>query len=126
MNVSVATQLSKALSPRVFTLYSKSLPLDLASRVWDVYFRDGDSFLFATALGKCEGLGEAVRAVGEAVRAVGGGSKGGGGRQCRRLLLIQYSPLRSVSVGGWGEAVRAVGEAVRAVGGGSEGGGGRQ
>ena len=36
---------------RVFTLFSKSLPLDVVSRIWDVYFRDGDSFLFAAALG---------------------------------------------------------------------------
>uniref|UniRef100_A0A3Q2YAP5 TBC1 domain family member 14 n=1 Tax=Hippocampus comes TaxID=109280 RepID=A0A3Q2YAP5_HIPCM len=35
----------------IFTLYSKSLPLDLASRVWDVFCRDGDEFLFRTALG---------------------------------------------------------------------------
>lgn len=32
-------------------MYSKSLPLDLASRVWDVFCRDGDEFLFRTALG---------------------------------------------------------------------------
>ncbi|KAG9345479.1 hypothetical protein JZ751_008623, partial [Albula glossodonta] len=35
----------------IFTLYSKSLPLDLACRVWDVFCRDGDEFLFRTALG---------------------------------------------------------------------------
>ncbi|XP_057712089.1 TBC1 domain family member 14 isoform X1 [Corythoichthys intestinalis] len=35
----------------IFTLYSKSLPLDLASRVWDVFCRDGEEFLFRTALG---------------------------------------------------------------------------
>jgi hypothetical protein len=32
-------------------MYAKSLPLDIASRVWDVYFRDGEDFLFHTALG---------------------------------------------------------------------------
>lgn len=37
--------------PRIFTLYSKSLPLDLACRVWDVFCRDGEEFLFRTALG---------------------------------------------------------------------------
>jgi hypothetical protein len=37
---------------RIFTLYSKSLPLDVASRVWDLFCRDGDEFLFRTALGK--------------------------------------------------------------------------
>ncbi|XP_066275916.1 TBC1 domain family member 14-like isoform X2 [Branchiostoma lanceolatum] len=35
----------------IFTLYSKSLPLDVASRVWDVFCRDGEEFLFRTALG---------------------------------------------------------------------------
>lgn len=35
----------------IFTLYSKSLPLDVACRVWDVFCRDGDVFLFSTALG---------------------------------------------------------------------------
>ncbi|CAD5118092.1 DgyrCDS6829 [Dimorphilus gyrociliatus] len=35
----------------IFTLYSKSLPLDVASRVWDVFYRDGEEFLFRTALG---------------------------------------------------------------------------
>ena len=36
----------------MFTLYAKSLPLDVASRVWDVFCRDGEEFLFRTALGK--------------------------------------------------------------------------
>ena len=36
----------------MFTLYAKSLPLDLASRVWDIFCRDGEEFLFRTALGK--------------------------------------------------------------------------
>ncbi|XP_048397613.1 TBC1 domain family member 14-like isoform X1 [Stegostoma tigrinum] len=35
----------------IFTLYSKSFPLDLACRVWDVFCRDGEEFLFRTALG---------------------------------------------------------------------------
>ncbi|XP_069850221.1 TBC1 domain family member 14 isoform X2 [Dipodomys merriami] len=35
----------------IFTLYSKSLPLDLACRVWDVFCRDGEEFLFRAALG---------------------------------------------------------------------------
>ncbi|KAH9513225.1 hypothetical protein Btru_034411 [Bulinus truncatus] len=34
----------------VFLLYSKSLPLDVACRVWDIFFRDGEEFLFRTAL----------------------------------------------------------------------------
>lgn len=37
---------------RFFTSFSKSLPLEAASRVWDVFFRDGDEFLFRTGLGK--------------------------------------------------------------------------
>lgn len=36
---------------RIFTLYSKSLPLDVACRVWDVFCRDGEESLFRTALG---------------------------------------------------------------------------
>ncbi|XP_029540512.1 TBC1 domain family member 12 isoform X1 [Oncorhynchus nerka] len=35
----------------IFTLYSKSLPLDVACRVWDVFCRDGEEFLFRTGLG---------------------------------------------------------------------------
>ncbi|XP_059211171.1 TBC1 domain family member 14 [Centropristis striata] len=35
----------------IFTLYSKSLPLDLACRVWDVFCRDNEEFLFRTAIG---------------------------------------------------------------------------
>lgn len=35
----------------IFTLFSKSLPLDVMSRVWDVFFRDQEEFLFRTALG---------------------------------------------------------------------------
>jgi len=35
----------------IYTLYSRSLPLDLASRVWDLYCRDGEDFIFRTALG---------------------------------------------------------------------------
>jgi hypothetical protein len=40
----------------MFTLYSKSLPLDVASRAWDVFCRDGEEVLFRTALGKCSNL----------------------------------------------------------------------
>ncbi|KAK3587488.1 hypothetical protein CHS0354_003630 [Potamilus streckersoni] len=35
----------------IFSLFSKSLPLDVACRVWDVFCRDGEEFLFRTALG---------------------------------------------------------------------------
>jgi len=36
----------------LFTLYAKSLPLDVACRIWDLYLRDGEELLFRTALGK--------------------------------------------------------------------------
>lgn len=32
-------------------MYSKSLPLDVACRVWDVFCRDGEEALFRTGLG---------------------------------------------------------------------------
>lgn len=35
----------------IYTLYSRSLPIDLASRVWDVFCRDGDDFVFRVAVG---------------------------------------------------------------------------
>lgn len=35
----------------IFTIFSRSLPLDVACRVWDVFCRDGEEFLFRTALG---------------------------------------------------------------------------
>jgi TBC1 domain family member 14 len=35
----------------VFTLFSRSLPLDVVSRVWDVYLRDKEEFLFGASLG---------------------------------------------------------------------------
>ena len=37
---------------RIFTLYAKALSLDIASRIWDVFFRDGEEFLFRTATGE--------------------------------------------------------------------------
>ncbi|TRY59916.1 hypothetical protein DNTS_013440 [Danionella cerebrum] len=43
---------SHSLTPDlIFTLYTKSLPLDVACRVWDVFCRDGEEFLFRTGLG---------------------------------------------------------------------------
>jgi len=36
---------------RIFTLYAKALSLDTASRIWDVFFRDGEEFLFRAAIG---------------------------------------------------------------------------
>ncbi|XP_054168521.1 TBC1 domain family member 12-like [Oppia nitens] len=35
----------------IYTLFSRSLPLDIASRVWDLFLRDGDEFIFRAALG---------------------------------------------------------------------------
>ncbi|XP_037611760.1 TBC1 domain family member 12-like, partial [Sebastes umbrosus] len=35
----------------ILSLFVKPLPLDVACRVWDVLFRDGEEFLFRTALG---------------------------------------------------------------------------
>jgi hypothetical protein len=35
----------------IYTLFSRSLPLDVASRVWDLFLRDGDEFIFRAALG---------------------------------------------------------------------------
>ncbi|KAI5644142.1 rab-GTPase-TBC domain-containing protein [Phthorimaea operculella] len=35
----------------LYTAFAKAMPLDAACRVWDVFLRDGDTFLFQTALG---------------------------------------------------------------------------
>ncbi|VDN06980.1 unnamed protein product [Thelazia callipaeda] len=35
----------------LYPLYAKSLPFDVCCRVWDVFLRDGEQFLFNTALG---------------------------------------------------------------------------
>ena len=43
--------ISSAFFHRIYTLFSKSLPLELASRLWDVFCRDGEEFLFRAALG---------------------------------------------------------------------------
>lgn len=37
----------------LYTAFAKAMPLDAACRVWDVFLRDGDTFLFNTALGQC-------------------------------------------------------------------------
>lgn len=37
----------------VYTVFSKAMPLDVACRIWDVFLRDGEDFVFRTALGKC-------------------------------------------------------------------------
>ncbi|VDK89028.1 unnamed protein product [Onchocerca ochengi] len=35
----------------IYTLYAKSLPFDICCRVWDVFLRDGEQFIFNIALG---------------------------------------------------------------------------
>lgn len=35
----------------IYTVFTKAMSLDLACRVWDVFLRDGEQFLFQTALG---------------------------------------------------------------------------
>lgn len=35
----------------IYTVFTKAMGLDLACRVWDVFLRDGEQFLFRTALG---------------------------------------------------------------------------
>lgn len=35
----------------IYTIFAKAMPLDVACRVWDLFLRDGDEFLFRTALG---------------------------------------------------------------------------
>ncbi|KAF5279768.1 hypothetical protein FQA39_LY05458 [Lamprigera yunnana] len=35
----------------IYTIFAKAMPLDVACRVWDMFLRDGDEFLFRTALG---------------------------------------------------------------------------
>ena len=35
----------------ILTLFSKALPLDLATRIWDVFVYEGESFIFRSLLG---------------------------------------------------------------------------
>ncbi|KAK0159610.1 hypothetical protein PV327_010706 [Microctonus hyperodae] len=35
----------------LYTIYAKAMPLDVVCRIWDLFIRDGDEFLFRTALG---------------------------------------------------------------------------
>lgn len=35
----------------IYTLFSRSLDLDVCSRVWDLFMRDGDEFIFRSAIG---------------------------------------------------------------------------
>jgi hypothetical protein len=44
--------LEEPIIHRVITLYTKCLPLDVACKLWDLYCRDGESFLFRVALGE--------------------------------------------------------------------------
>jgi hypothetical protein len=36
----------------LYTVFAKAMNLDLTSRIWDVFLRDGEEFLFRTAIGK--------------------------------------------------------------------------
>lgn len=36
----------------IYTAFAKSMNLELASIVWDIFLRDSDQFLFRAALGK--------------------------------------------------------------------------
>lgn len=36
----------------IYTIFAKAMPLDIACRVWDLFLRDGEEFIFRTALGK--------------------------------------------------------------------------
>lgn len=38
----------------IYTIFAKAMPLDVACRVWDIFLRDGDEFIFRTALGKLQ------------------------------------------------------------------------
>ncbi|KAJ8895209.1 hypothetical protein PR048_000534 [Dryococelus australis] len=38
----------------LYTVFAKAMPLDVACRVWDVFLRDGEEFLFKTALGELQ------------------------------------------------------------------------
>uniref|UniRef100_A0A914EHK6 Rab-GAP TBC domain-containing protein n=1 Tax=Acrobeloides nanus TaxID=290746 RepID=A0A914EHK6_9BILA len=35
----------------IYTMFAKSLPLDVTCRIWDVYLRDDEDFIFKTAIG---------------------------------------------------------------------------
>ena len=52
LGVFFLNQLVSSSFYRIFTLFAKALSLDVASRVWDVFARDGEEFLFRTALGE--------------------------------------------------------------------------
>ncbi|CAK9298565.1 unnamed protein product [Gordionus sp. m RMFG-2023] len=39
------------LTDWIYTIYSKSLQLDVTCKIWDLFLRDGETFLFRTALG---------------------------------------------------------------------------
>lgn len=35
----------------VLTVFSRSFPLDVSARIWDIYLRDGEEFFFRAGLG---------------------------------------------------------------------------
>lgn len=38
----------------IYTIFAKAMPLDIACRIWDIFLRDGDEFIFRTAVGEFE------------------------------------------------------------------------
>ena len=42
----------------IFTLFSKPFDIEVACRIWDVYFRDGEQFIYRTALGILRMIGD--------------------------------------------------------------------
>lgn len=36
----------------IYTIFAKAMPLDVACRIWDIFLRDGEVFVFRTAVGK--------------------------------------------------------------------------
>ena len=36
----------------LLTVFARSVPLDTAARIWDVYLRDGEEFLIRAAIGE--------------------------------------------------------------------------
>ena len=53
----------------VFTLFSKPFDLDVACRLWDVFFRDGDLFIYRTALGILRMLQDELLSINEFIDA---------------------------------------------------------
>ena len=44
----------------LLTMYSKCMPLDMAMRVWDLFFLEGELFLFRTGMGILKMYGDVI------------------------------------------------------------------